>query len=1677
MLLCLFVFLWKMIKNMSTITATIQQEQQLELLKQQLIEHQRRKLCHLRRQSKPVPAAASAHYQKLRKLCRERTSSSAKENFMLHRFLFGDVNTIPENGPVIGGGGEQQLFGAAETDRDKGSFLNEEDRKFLRMSEHPNRQNGKCVLSQQNQYFLNRHQQHPPPPPSAVLASSHNNHPQRRYHQQQLSQQQLSQQNSPNRRPLASNVNFWSNNINNNNSNNSNCNLNGNALHTTPTGPGTAALGCFFGEDQQHQRQNAGDADLSDGNLKSNVQIVLDNINRNYHALRGQILSNHHQQQQLVVNNSNKTNNNNFGNEGGFGSQANNLVLLQRLQSVSQQLKKGAKMASPDSDTNCNPYLPAPPSLPLSCSIASSQDFSHDYSDYQWFMDYGSYRDGVTHQSILSALSASYNGIGELSYYEDLAKNIDANLAEVDMENFHAEDIHSLLTTLPTMCSESAELRRAARNNNRGELMMMMNGSGGAADGTGTGAAAADMDNSICKSELLFSPVRESHISVDSLDMDGYPDEDDIILTCQANKNNYTIAFEQSLLYSDESFYDGPENYGKYKQMNLLNNLDHIIRKKAQETTMSVSEVGYTTWSKLRKNGPNQRLPLAATNPLINQISRHAPSCFVRKSLSMPDLKENCDLLVAAAAAATSVADAIAEDAPDHHHGGSNKDRQLNVSQAANSSSTVMTSGESYGKQMRTLLPMYPVPTDFRPESPMPLKDSNLNTNEEQTQNQPSFNLVKLFIKQKSSSTDTCMDVSSGCWPSDSTNSASGGENNNNSNTNLAVLSSKDRTRKKSMNDSGKCSTLGRHEEEEFQFDSLDAQINNNNNNNNFDNNGATEPATATGQDKLDRGKLNDFNSPVHKRNYKSYNLNIANKNVPVVNPLVYNLMNNNNSGSVSNSITNNNNNNNNNNSFKDTNSDASRTSENLTQIFNSNNNNNNSNSSSNGSKTKVPIEMITKSMQTSFIGSSSGKEKVRIIPPSFLDRLNKLGDKQKAPVFVVYPNYVLPDLSFLKAQNDVVISPISYKESVGKRAAQLRKPRPVSMNDIENIKAKDYKHVVDWQSLITLLPPEYRKLLRNIPEANAYSIAEGDEVRKPLFCMTPPLRRGRGVTCDCVNILNNTQTYNSSSSGGSSSQPPSSGYRGSSTMLTDSEMDMLGPGAGSGGFNNNLYVYQYDSPAEVTSAERPPSGRVAPKSILRKASSAQRQSAKVKRNSMFEENQKVRANVEKRRSLQEPCYNFSEENLILEQSIDEMCEAANLRKVNNSPNMSQHHQARLPNTPKLPSADDYHRLNKLNELNDLELNKAVSSKLNRAQQQQQLSLEDDLDARIRAENFLSSVPKTELKHYAELAHILEMTTNEGAPGPLEDLYERTRLRHEVSRALFQRKNVSFDQGLPPTAVNTTPVRHQQPQQLLRPTDIRFSTPPNSPNMMSVVTQKPAQKPPHKPPVVTSPASAEREKQDKIQSNRFRRLQIQWELLSKEGQHLKQELQQHPRSGGNTPTTAGMKSRIPRPVSYPTTRANSDPVVSKTLRSPSRIVPPKKYNPGSAANLAAAVASPQQTTPPMPAPRTPSKLLHTTPKKTAPAPAPATPRIPLVGSGGAGGGGGSKPPAASATATAAAGKVTATVAKPVLPAAAKVTPSVTRMAGKTGKVIKQQQKPTTTTTTGRPKGGTTPFKV
>ncbi|GIY92415.1 iporin [Caerostris extrusa] len=139
--------------------------------------------------------------------------------------------------------------------------------------------------------------------------------------------------------------------------------------------------------------------------------------------------------------------------------------------------------------------------------------------------------------------------------YDDLSKNIDANLAEIDMETFRSEDINSILA-LPAIYSGDFQ------SESRGEQCASVSGSllNGLELDTSTRSNRHSEDEiSICKDEPLFSPLREppaqATISVDSLD-NSSSYEQDLVLTCKANKNNYTIVFEgSSTQFSDDSDY------------------------------------------------------------------------------------------------------------------------------------------------------------------------------------------------------------------------------------------------------------------------------------------------------------------------------------------------------------------------------------------------------------------------------------------------------------------------------------------------------------------------------------------------------------------------------------------------------------------------------------------------------------------------------------------------------------------------------------------------------------------------------------------------------------------------------------------------------------------------------------------------------------------------------------------------------------------------------------------------------------------------------------------------------------------------------------------------------------------------------------------------------------------
>lgn len=331
---------------------------------------------------------------------------------------------------------------------------------------------------------------------------------------------------------------------------------------------------------------------------------------------------------------------------------------------------------------------------------------------------------------------------------------------------------------------------------------------------------------------------------------------------------------------------------------------------------------------------------------------------------------------------------------------------------------------------------------------------------------------------------------------------------------------------------------------------------------------------------------------------------------------------------------------------------------------------------------THLEVDKSDKSMQTSSLqisGMSRDREIFKLIEPSFLEKL-KEGDCEK-PVFILYPNYTLPDISFLNGRPNIYLNPvkvnISSKPNESKRGKlQGKGKRPFSCNDVEILKKKGLGHIKDWDSLNFLLPQECKQLLSEVPELMQHIKDKETSAKCDKYCSTTPSskQKNRPTSCDCNNLTGHPTAVSSSSS---TATQPSSGYRGSSTMLTDSSAQ--NSPAPTGTFNP-LFVYRYDS---ATSSEascvnnegqrinptlpkrslsiadqnrlmkqpefappRPP----LPKSILRKSvDKTRKSSAYTKRYSMFELDEFIQdpivcatATVEqktKRRSLQEPYY------------------------------------------------------------------------------------------------------------------------------------------------------------------------------------------------------------------------------------------------------------------------------------------------------------------------------------------------------------------------------------------------------------------------------------------------------
>ncbi|KAG7213430.1 hypothetical protein KM043_002714 [Ampulex compressa] len=899
---------------------------------------------------------------------------------------------------------------------------------------------------------------------------------------------------------------------------------------------------------------------------------------------------------------------------------------------------KGAAMMedpqTPGSDCNSNPASDS-----MQQDLIGSE-FVQDNIEYQWIIDYGHvpncrYRDGGlhVHPSVLSSLSASYSR-EDLGYYDDLARNLDANFAEIDMENFRTADIHTLLTALPVMCTDPVQhsefnYQRERYASISGSVMEKLDIGSSISPHTssqGEDSACSTTDTiSICKSSLLFSPLKETPVlppggsySVDSLDCE------DMLLTCQANnKNNYTIAFEGSMtMYSDGSQdFENQDKQKAYEASETYYNRKTDL-KNMLDLSMACSDSRiYTTWSNLKHSSMNKimtRHPSGNNNtiPDFSQGTTNVITGSTKKSQSLPDLTH-------------------ATLHPINMH--------LNFSVDSAESNNHVQQLQSSGSVMSRSM----------------TEDSSENGDNNSTGKKlQNLSLVRLFMKQKSTSAEGMSlehsdSASDNGWPT----SNSGSDTGTNTNTQIQL-----------QNINNTCAR--QHTDNNFPINWIQNDAHNNL------------------ETKNQREVFNNIPERVLSNN--------AQKEEMMSSASVEEL-----SESMSKS---------------DLTHDSYQRDFHITQT----------------SFEHQQKHLWMKSMEKRYpICKTTGIQAIAETEDNGVQTslvFTVPAEKESPPqeecvnkksVYVVYPNYALPDLSFLNIKDakvdNVSLKPQCFNKNKMSWKHAARTGRPFSCNDIDALRQRGFSHVKDWESLTFLLPTEYKKILHEVPEVSRH-INVNEEIKKPLFCLSPPMRHKTRTISEI--IPNNT------SSTSSTATQPSSGYRGSSTILTDSSTNQQ---TVLNNTTNPLYLYRYDSvsseaslvsndkklhrplnqakppgpslpkrsislphgerESDVCNSKVPPRPPL-PRSILRK-----NKVPASKRYSMFEmggveevEDQSPEAN--KRMSLQEPYYMNNDLQMLCrgkiidsEKDVDETEERYHTEKLNEATNIRDVENENLDNS------------------------------------------------------------------------------------------------------------------------------------------------------------------------------------------------------------------------------------------------------------------------------------------------------------------------------------------------------------------------------------------------------------
>ncbi|KAK6644331.1 hypothetical protein RUM43_000598 [Polyplax serrata] len=710
-------------------------------------------------------------------------------------------------------------------------------------------------------------------------------------------------------------------------------------------------------------------------------------------------------------------------------------------------MKMGLKGNLTSSDCNSNNLSIPKENLLLAStdSMHECPDFLQDNSDYQWFLDYGYKENNFSHHQSILSIGRSQ----DLVYYDRMARNLDANLAEVDMDDFNREDIHSVLSSLPNVPGvEEREMFASVS----GSIMVKF----GLEESEEQSNCA-----SMCKSQPLFSPVHESYmpntnLSVDSLDLS----ENDInlMVTCQGNKHNYTIAFEGSTVMGaddSESRETGTSRGSDVQSTSDENEVscsgdgfsknqecvDHF--RTETKSAMTCSDSPFTTWSKIKKNS-NENLQLRR-HPSGNNNTTDDASTSSRdgnipqtvKSLSLPNLfREN--------------------------------QRSFTVKTGSNSASL---EGEQH------CIKLYDIQNTCNSRS---VDHSTLGASGKPPHN---FSLLKLFIKQKSGSHEGMSKYA----------------------------------KEEAVNDTQKNNMIGNN-----QATTKDSRMNEIN------------------KIKADQSSITLIDGNVNQKNYSQFKYELSNSNC----------------GKHTTGISN----------EKIISKKCKGTDTQSKDEYDSGHENkyfSDESTQENGSNTESAENLVcncakdqsNKNFKKTVIEKSIQTSKLTVSNDS--TRKSRL----KVPVYILYPNYSLPDLDFLKKKHyvqnidfsKVFVRPQKFQSTGSSQASspKANATRPFSVNDIETLKKTGFKHVKDWESLTFLLPKEYKQFLQDIPEivSQLKQVKNTKDELVPLFCLSPPVTRKmkkRPMSCDS-NFFNND--YRSSNYSSTATQP-SSGFRGSSTML-----------------------------------------------------------------------------------------------------------------------------------------------------------------------------------------------------------------------------------------------------------------------------------------------------------------------------------------------------------------------------------------------------------------------------------------------------------------------------------------------------------------------------------------------